>query len=115
MPTYYFDSIINPISAYKVQEKYKKNIKTELDELDDDELDEIEIDADFKPFLEEEPLYDNMTSSAIALLFAPVPFDQRTGRTRRAFDVTLVAPWFKERADPKNPVKVRVSYQKLLK
>lgn len=101
MPAYYFDSIINPISAYKIQEKYKKNIKTDFEELDDDELGEIEIGEDFKPYLEEEPLYDNTTSPAIALLFAPIPFDQRTGKTRRAFDVTLVAPWFKERADPK--------------
>jgi len=73
-------------------------------------LNEIEIDAELAPFLDDEQLYDATTSRAIALLFAPIPFDQRTGRTRRAIDVTLVAPWFKERCDPKNPVKVRLSY-----
>lgn len=58
MPTFYYDPIINPISAYKVQEKYKKNASTEVDELDDDELDEIEFDPELKPFLDENDLYD---------------------------------------------------------
>lgn len=39
----------------------------------------------------------------------------RTGRTRRAVDVPLVNSWFQEHCPQKYPVKVRVSYQKLLK
>ena len=34
---------------------------------------------------------------------------------RRAYDVTLIGPWWKERCPTGYPVKVRVSYQKLLK
>ncbi|XP_010497480.1 PREDICTED: pre-mRNA-processing-splicing factor 8A-like, partial [Camelina sativa] len=39
----------------------------------------------------------------------------RSGRTRRAEDIPLVSEWFKEHCPPAYPVKVRVSYQKLLK
>lgn len=65
---------------------------------------------DFTPFLDDLPLYDKDTTNGIALYWSPEPFSQRSGKTRRAFDVTLVASWFKERCDPSNPVKVRVSY-----
>ena len=34
---------------------------------------------------------------------------------RRSLDVPLVSQWFKEHCPPNHPVKVRVSYQKLLK
>lgn len=37
------------------------------------------------------------------------------GRTRRAIDVPLVKSWYREHCPPGQPVKVRVSYQKLLK
>lgn len=75
MPSFYFDPIINPISAYKVQEKYKKNVKTEVFEIDDEELENIDFDPELKPFLDEEDLYTELTNSGIALLFAPIPFD----------------------------------------
>ena len=39
----------------------------------------------------------------------------RSGRTRRSVDVPLINNWFYEHCPPNNPVKVRVSYQKLLK
>lgn len=48
-------------------------------------------------------------------MFAPHPFNTRSGRTRRAIDVPLVNAWFQERCPSSYPVKVRVSYQKLLK
>jgi len=51
----------------------------------------------------------------IALLYAPRPFNLRSGRTRRACDVPLVNEWFHEHCPQSYPVKVRVSYQKLLK
>lgn len=45
-----------------------------------------------------------------------VPFPvNRSGRTRRSVDVPLINNWFYEHCPPNNPVKVRVSYQKLLK
>jgi len=119
LPTFYFDPIINPISAYRVtmNDRNRKQATTEIEdlELDDDELEEIRMPDDFEPFLNEEPLYDNKTTDGIALLWAPRPYHMRTGRMRRAFDVPLVSGWFKERCKPDWPVKVRVSYQKLLK
>ena len=51
----------------------------------------------------------------IALLYAPRPFNLRSGRTRRSCDVPLVNEWFHEHSSQSYPVKVRVSYQKLLK
>ena len=42
-------------------------------------------------------------------------FSKRSGRTKRAIDVPLVNGWFKEHCPAQHPVKVRVSYQKLLK
>lgn len=60
-------------------------------------------------------LCDKDTTAGIALLWAPEPFNQRTGYTRRAYDIPLVGAWYKERCPVGYPVKVRVSYQKLLK
>lgn len=64
----------------------------------------------FGALLQDTPLYDRSTTASIALLWAPRPFHMRTGRMRRCIDIPLVAPWFKERANPQYPVKVRVSY-----
>ena len=52
---------------------------------------------------------------ALALFWAPWPFNIRTGRTYRAQDIPLVKDFFLEHCPPGQPVKVRVSYQKLLK
>ncbi|EAY02411.1 pre-mRNA processing 8 protein homolog PRP8 [Trichomonas vaginalis G3] len=51
----------------------------------------------------------------LSLFWAPSPFNCRTGNTQRAQDVPLIRPWYTQRAPWKQPVKVRVSYQKLLK
>ena len=56
-----------------------------------------------------------MRLQGIALLYAPRPYNLRSGRTRRAVDVPLVNEWFHEHSPQSYPVKVRVSYQKLLK
>lgn len=68
-----------------------------------------------EPLLADAPLETEHTASGVALMWAPRPFSQRSGRTRRAQDVPLVQGWFLERAPQGLPVKVRVSYQKLLK
>jgi pre-mRNA-processing factor 8 len=65
--------------------------------------------------LAEEPLFNERTVGAINLYWAPEPFNKRTGKTRRNYDIPLVSGWFKERCPQGYPVKVRVSYQKLLK
>lgn len=49
------------------------------------------------PFLHDEPLCDRDTSNGVALLWAPKPFNVRTGYTRRCYDIPLIAAWFKER------------------
>ena len=55
------------------------------------------------------------TGNGISCYWAPRPFNMRSGFTRRSFDVPLVNGWFQEHCPPSHPVKVRVSYQKLLK
>ena len=111
IPAFYFDPIINPISAYKMEGKKKfadnKYFKEESQN-------DYEFPSDFDALLTDTPLYTENTVSGIDLFWAPKPFNQRTGCTRRAFDIPLVSPWFKERCPQGYPVKVRVSYQKLV-
>ncbi|KAJ0680788.1 putative PROCN domain, pre-mRNA-processing-splicing factor 8 [Helianthus annuus] len=61
------------------------------------------------------PFYTDTTAVGISLLLAPSPFNMRPGRMRRAEDIPLVSKWYKEHCPLAYPVKVRVSYQKLLK
>ncbi|CAI7718098.1 pre-mRNA-processing-splicing factor 8, putative [Plasmodium vivax] len=67
------------------------------------------------PLLHEYPLYTEKTINGIQLYHAPYPFNKKCGYTRRGIDIPLVQSWFKEHISTKYPVKVRVSYQKLLK
>ena len=60
---------------------------------DDDE--EFELPEFAEPFLKETPLYTDNTANGIALLWAPRPYNLRSGRTRRAVDVPLVKTWLK--------------------
>ena len=85
------------------------------DDEDDGDEEEFVLPAGVSPFCESSPLHTDKTSDGIRLWWAPAPFNQRTGRTRRAFDIPLVSSWFHEHCPRDNPVKVRVSYQKLLK
>mmetsp|Transcript_709 Transcript_709/g.1176 ORF Transcript_709/g.1176 Transcript_709/m.1176 type:complete len:2363 (+) Transcript_709:30-7118(+) len=109
LPAYYFDPIINPISAFRTS-----NTSSTLQGEEEEEEDMYFSDA-FAPILEEEPLYTDNTALGITLYWAPRPFNMRSGKTRRAIDVPLVNQWFHEHCPPEYPVKVRVSYQKLLK
>lgn len=58
---------------------------------DDDE--EFELPDFVEPFLKDTPLYTDNTANGIALLWAPRPFNLRSGRTRRALDIPLVKNW----------------------
>jgi len=49
-----------------------------------------------EPLLAETQLYTDTTAAGIALLFAPRPFNMRSGRMRRAEDIPLVKEWYKE-------------------
>lgn len=103
VPTYYFDPVINPLSAYKLDKP---------DELPDEDF---ILPENAEPLFGDFSLDTNNTNNGIGLLWAPHPFNKRTGRTRRTCDVPLVSNWFKEHCPTHYPVKVRVSYQKLLK
>lgn len=59
---------------------------------DDDE--EFELPEFVEPFLKETPLYTDNTANGIALLWAPRPFNMRSGRTRRAIDIPLIKNWW---------------------
>lgn len=74
-----------------------------------------ELPDGVQPFMADVPLETDNTSDGIELYLAPEPFNKRSGRTMRQLDVNLVNHWYKERAPQNLPVKVRVSYQKLLK
>jgi len=108
LPAFYYDPLINPIPFYQGEEA-RKNVSKEEDE------DDFALPDEISPFLEEKEVYSEHTANGIALLWAPAPFNHRSGRTRRAIDIPLVQSWYFEHCSPDLPVKVRVSYQKLLK
>lgn len=115
LPAFYFDPVINPISSRSVA---PKNITVSHE----DEIfgpgsneDDFELPGEVEPFFEDEDLYTPDTASAIALWWAPHPFNKRSGKMVRAQDVPLVKQWYLEHCPQGQPVKVRVSYQKLLK
>ncbi|KAI1182868.1 pre-mRNA processing splicing factor 8 [Nemania serpens] len=119
MPAYYFDSQINPISSRSVA---PKNLAVSHEDeifgegnLEEPEDDAFTLPAAVEPFLADEELYTEDTAAAIGLWWSPFPFDRRSGRMVRAQDIPLVKHWYLEHCPPKQPVKVRVSYQKLLK
>ncbi|KAH8672697.1 NUC071 domain-containing protein [Tricladium varicosporioides] len=119
LPAFYFDPVINPISSRSVA---PKNITvSHEDEIfgpgnnEEPEEDAFTLPEDAEPFLADEELYTSETASAIALWWAPFPFDRRSGKMVRAQDVPLVKQWYLEHCPQGQPVKVRVSYQKLLK
>ncbi|CEI92409.1 Putative U5 snRNP complex subunit Spp42 [Rhizopus microsporus] len=113
LPAFYFDPIINPISSRTLHGAGTKH----EDEIfgDEEEDTEFKLPETVVPFLDDTELFTDNTANAIALYWAPHPFDKRSGRTRRAQDVPLVKNWYLEHCPPNQPVKVRVSYQKLLK
>ncbi|GES84299.1 pre-mRNA-processing-splicing factor 8 [Rhizophagus clarus] len=114
LPAFYFDPIINPISSRNVAQNLRASHEDEI-------FNEKDIDTEFSlsskivPFLEDRPLYTETTADGIALWWAPYPFNKRSGRMRRAEDIPLVKNWYLEHCPPGQPVKVRVSYQKLIK
>ncbi|GAB1320850.1 pre-mRNA-splicing factor 8 [Madurella fahalii] len=119
LPAFYFDTSINPISSRAVA---PKNLTVSHEDelfgkgnIEEAEEEAFELPAGVEPFLADEELYTEDTSSAIQLWWAPFPFDRRSGRMVRAQDVPLIKHWYLEHCPPKQPVKVRVSYQKLLK
>ncbi|KAG2326430.1 hypothetical protein Bca52824_009158 [Brassica carinata] len=111
LPAFYYDPLIHPISNTN---KERRERKRKFDD-DDEEEDGFTLPEGVEPLLKDAQLYTDTTSAGISLLFAPRPFNTRSGRTRRSEDIPLVSEWFKEHCPQAYPVKVRVSYQKLLK
>lgn len=114
LPAFYFDPVINPISSRSVA---PQNITVSHEDqiFGSNDEDEFELPGEVEPFLADEELYTSETASAISLWWAPYPFDRRSGKMVRAQDVPLVKQWYLEHCPQGQPVKVRVSYQKLLK
>jgi pre-mRNA-processing factor 8 len=117
LPAFYFDPGINPISSRAVA---PKNLSVSHEDLvfgedDEDDEDDFQMPEEMEPFMADEEISTPETASAIALWWAPHPFDKRSGRMVRAQDVPLVKQWYLEHVPAGQPVKVRVSYQKLLK
>jgi pre-mRNA-processing factor 8 len=115
LPAFYFDPIVNPISQFRTDYSSVIAKKLDLGERSEEDEEDLELPENFFPLLDEEPLYTETTSLGISLYWAPNPFNKRSGLTRRAYDVPLVNQWFYEHCPHDYPVKVRVSYQKLLK
>ena len=116
LPAFYFDPVINPISSRSVAPK--NIIVSHEDEIfgpNGNEDEEFELPSSVEPFLADEEPYTSETASAIALWWAPFPFNRRSGTMVRAQDVPLVKQWYLEHCPQGQPVKVRVSYQKMLK
>ncbi|CAA3033470.1 pre-mRNA-processing-splicing factor 8A [Olea europaea subsp. europaea] len=107
LPAFYYDPLIHPITSTNRDQREKK-----INEEDDEDF---QLPEGVEPLLTGTPIYTDTTAAGISLLFAPRPFNMRSGRMRRAEDIPLVSDWFKEHCPPSYPVKVRVSYQKLLK
>ena len=132
LPAFYFDPAINPIpsralvnldlfrSHYNNGEPVLSHEDTVFGEgiQGDDELpDEMAftLPNEIEPFFNDLPLENELTSDAISLWWAGPPYNRRSGMTRRTVDVPLIKAWYLEHCPPGQPVKVRVSYQKLLK
>jgi pre-mRNA-processing factor 8 len=112
LPCFYFDPVINPITSRSVAPK-NEDIAPE-DFLDEKGEDDFELPEEVEPFMSECDVDQPGTADAIAVWHAPFPYNQRSGKTMRAQDISLVKSWYMEHCPPGLPVKVRVSYQKLV-
>jgi hypothetical protein len=70
LPAFYFDPLINPIS-------HRHAVKS-LDPVPEEE--EFVLPEEVSPFLQETALYTDNTANGIALLWAPRPFNMRSGK-----------------------------------
>eukprot|EP00755_Sulcionema_specki_P011337 Sspe_Gene.7563::Locus_2570_Transcript_1_1_Confidence_1.000_Length_7081::g.7563::m.7563/K12856/PRPF8, PRP8; pre-mRNA-processing factor 8 len=116
LPAFYWDPIIFTIPQYRQEKSYDGPRPEDILDDDAEPMEEpFELPDEFRPLLDDLPLYTEMTAQGIALYWAPRPYNLRSCRLRRAMDVPLVKSWYQEHCPLNYPVKVRVSYQKLLK
>ncbi|CAF4527424.1 unnamed protein product, partial [Rotaria socialis] len=89
LPAFYFDPLINPIAHRHTV----KSVDAQIDVLTqdyDNEEEEFVLPEQFEPLLTGVSLNTDNTANGTALLWAPRPFNLRSGRTRRALDIPLV-------------------------
>ncbi|KFG51101.1 pre-mRNA processing splicing factor PRP8, partial [Toxoplasma gondii MAS] len=108
LPAFYYDAIVNPLPAYK-------SGSSTTTQQDLSVFEDFVLPREIQPLLQDAPLSTDTTVDGIMLYWACRPFNLRSGRTRRSVDVPLVQSWYREHVPTNYPVKVRVSYQKLLK
>ncbi|BFZ55441.1 pre-mRNA-splicing factor 8 [Savitreella phatthalungensis] len=115
LPAFFFDPAYSPMRKIAPANEMVLE-KSELQHQVEDVLcDMFELPLGTQPLLCTKPLEPESTNDALMLWFAPHPFNKRSGSTVRAQDVPLIKHWYLEHCPPGQPVKVRVSYQKLLK
>eukprot|EP00834_Sanchytrium_tribonematis_P005171 NODE_296_length_10502_cov_0.638374.p1 type:complete len:2225 gc:universal NODE_296_length_10502_cov_0.638374:3591-10265(+) len=102
--TFQFNPRFNPINARDLQDPF---------ETSEEPLKDLEFDI--LPFCSDYELENEHTFNGLQLYWAPNPFNEKRGLTCRAQDVPVIKHWYLQRCPPSQPVKVRVSYQKLLK
>ncbi|CCD23994.1 U4/U6-U5 snRNP complex subunit PRP8 NDAI_0C03340 [Naumovozyma dairenensis CBS 421] len=105
LPPFFFNPSLNPITFTDVLEKVDMRNYS----------DDFSLPVDCLPLLEDEDFILPELKDAMSLYHAPYPFNRRSGKTTRAQDIALVKKWYLQHPDEKYPVKVRISYQKLLK
>lgn len=99
----------------------RMDVDTEEQEQEQEEDDLLQLPSDFTPFMSHDPQGNELpvepenTGSAIKLWWAPYPFNRSSGRNVRAQDVALMKVNYLQRAPSNQPLKVKVSHQKLLK
>lgn len=93
LPAFYFDPLINPIAPRSSKTSSGGSAEQLLSE---DELSDFFLPEEACPYGADVPLYTDNTANGIALLWAPRPFNLRSGLCRRALDVPLVKTWYKE-------------------
>lgn len=78
-------------------------------------FEDFSFDLEDKVTVKNQDIDISAVSDALTLINAPYPFNKRSGKMVRAEDVALMKSWYRLRPESRNVVKVRVSYQKLLK
>ncbi|KAL4062735.1 NUC071 domain-containing protein [Scleroderma yunnanense] len=76
---------------------------------------DFELPEEVELFLADKPLKNELTADGIALWWAPDLYNHCSEWMRCAQDVPLVKNWYLEHCPLGQPIKVHVSYQKLLK
>ena len=115
LPAFHFDPLLHPIAAHRAGGDAGASAADDAAWWEEAGGDAFRLPPRVEPLLSTLPLEPDAAAAGVALLWAPAPFNARAGRTRRALDVPLVGGWYAERCPQGYPVKVRVSYQKLLK